>query len=275
MKEVELNSFLTSDYIYLPFDNKDKLQLRNDGIAFKNEEITVYKDKLVCSSVSGKIFGISEINSLSGVINVLVIENDYKDDVSKKIVSKKDIYELDSSEVKEAVQDIIKINNNTLVLEVKCDNNYDFKDEFLIKDNIVSILETLNLIDQVYSNIRIKIKLNKKHISIYQLLFSYLGTYPNIELCFTNPKNDETLVSVYDVLDIFNKLKNSLVRDYIYVSVKNNNNVYVLKVKRYSNLKDLLEYLNLMSTKILINDKLKIESANFLLDDKVNTINII
>ena len=242
MKEVELKSFLISDYIYLPFSNKEEIILRSDGLVYKNDTATIYKDKKLCSPVSGRISGISEINSMEGKVNVIVIENDFKDDISKKVISKNDI---------------------------------DFKDEFLLRESIIDVLETLNLIEQTYLEVQVKIRLDKRNISIYQMLFSYMGTYPNIQIEFSKSKEEETEVFLYDIIDLFNKIKNKLSRDFVFVTVRSGKSIDVVKVKRYSNLKDLLEYLNLMSTNILINEKLRIENGNFLLDDSVRTVNIL
>ena len=64
-------------------------------------------------------------------------------------------------------------------------------------------------------------------------------------------------------------------RDFVYVSVIYNNKQEVLKVKKNSNLKDILEYLDIMSTKLVINKNIEIQSGNFLLDESVYMINIL
>lgn len=272
MNELEINSFLTCDYIYLPYDNKDEINLRSTGMIYKNDHMSNYKNKKQYSPVSGKAYGLSSINTINGNINVLIIENDFKDKTFKKLISVKDIYELEKKKILELTENIGVANNLTLVLSYN--NDFDIKDEYLLKDNIKEILETLNIIDQNYEGLTVKIRLNKRDILSYQTLFSYLGTYPNIEIEFNKTDDNETCISIYDVLDIYNKLKNRNFRDYIYLSVKSNSNITVVKTKRNSNLKDLLVHLNIMSTNILINEKLKIENANFLLDENIKTVNI-
>lgn len=272
MNELEINSFLTCDYIYIPYDDKDKINLRNTGMIYKGDHISDFKNKKQYSPVSGKAYGLSTINTLDGNLNVLIIENDFKDKTYKKPISIKDIYELEKSKILELTEGVGLKNNLTLVLTY--DYDYDIKDEYLLKDNIKEVLETLNIIDQTYENLTVKIRLNKRDIMSYQTLFSYLGTYPNIEIEFNKTDENETCIFIYDVLNIYDNLKNKIKRDYIYVSVKNNSNITIVKTKRNSNLKDLLVHLNIMSTKILINEKLKIESANFLLDENIKTVNI-
>ena len=156
---------------------------------------------------------------------------------------------------------------------VSYDGKFDIRDEFLLKDNIKEILETLNIIDLTYEDLAVKIRLDKRDVMSYQILFSYLGTYPNIDIEFSHNYNEKE-ISIYDVIDIYDSLKNRNRRDYVYVSVVHDNSLNVIKTKRNSNLKDLLEYLNVMSTNIVVNGKLKIENGNFLIDESINTVNV-
>lgn len=272
MKDQELDIFLTNDYIYIPYENKDKLNLRSDNLVYKNDEIGDYLGRKEYSPVSGKAYGLSSIYSFSGPKNVLIVENDFIDKTSSKLISVKDIYELDKSIVIDKTRDIVG-EESILTLVVSSISNFDIKDEFLLRDNVKEILETLNIIDSVYDDLSVKIRLNKQDTKSYQLLFSYLGTYPNIDIVF-NENSNEKEISIYDIIDIYDSLKNRNRRDYVYVTVVYNSSLSVIKTKRNSNLKDLLEYLNVMSTKIIINDKLKTQNGNFLIDESVSVVNV-
>lgn len=274
MNELELEKFLTNDYIYIPYEDKDKLNLRSNSLVYKNDFLGEHFGKKQYSPVSGKAYGLSSIYSFDGPKNVLIIENDFTDKTSSKLISVKDLYDIDKNIIIDKTKSVIG-EANSLVLDVSYDNKYDIKDEFLLKDNVKEILETLNIIDNIYNDLTVKIKLDKKDVFSYQTLFSYLGTYPNIEIIFNkNFKDNEKILSIYDVIDIYDKLKNRNIRDYIYISIIFKDTIKVIKTKKNSNLKDILEYLNLMSTKIVINGKLKIENGNFLLDESVKTVNI-
>jgi hypothetical protein len=272
MNELEVDSFLTSDYIYIPFDDKEKISFRSNGVVYKNDLISEHKGKNEFSPVSGKAFGYGQINSTVGMKNVLVIENDFKDKVQKKLISNRDIYDISETTLKELTFRYVKCKN--LVLVIPYDDGYDVSGEYLLKDNIIEVLETLNLIDQTYDDLNVKIRLDKRDVISYQTLFSYLGTYPNIEVLFQSNSEEETVVSLYDVIDIYDRLKNRNFRDYIYLSVVYDNKITVVKTKKNSNLKDLLMHLSIMSTKIVINNKIKIENGNFMLDESVKVVNI-
>ena len=114
--------------------------------------------------------------------------------------------------------------------------------------------------------------MNKKDLSSYQTLFTYLGTYPNIKVSFKKTKNDS--LSLYDVIDIYNELKNKVNRDFIYVTLLHDSKIRVIKLKKNSNLKDLLEHIKVMGTTFIINNTIKVQNPNFLLDENVGTINI-
>lgn len=267
MKEIEVETFLTSDFIYIPYLNKENIKLNSDGYVFKDDLISEND----YSPVSGEAVGLTEIYGIGGVKKTVIVENDFKDSVRKNKISVRDLYDLKESDIKSIVNSYIK--NNTFYLYINYNNKYDYKDTIILKDNINIILETLNIIDNTYNNIDIKIILNKKDIHSYQLLFTYLGTYPNIKVEF-NKKIDNTL-SIYEVIDIYNKFKNRNNRDFVYVTLIYDNNIRVVKVKKYSNLKDLLEHIKVMGTSFLINGTIKINNANFLLSELIETINIV
>ena len=110
----------------------------------------------------------------------------------------------------------------------------------------------------------------KKDISSYKLLLSYLGTYPNISVIFN--KVTTNTYNLYEIIDIYNKIKNIKERDYIYISIVYNNTFLVNKVKKYSNLKDILECNQIIGKYYLINNNIKITNSNYLLDERVSQI---
>lgn len=264
MKEFEIDTFLTSDYIYIPYSSKEELSLDNEGYIFKNDKIGSNY-----SPISGKACGITEIYGVRGFKKTLIVENDFIDKVKSREFVNENIYELDKDIIKEIVNSYIV--DNTLYLYVSYNNKFDFKDYSILKDNINNILEALDVISETYSDLDIKIILNKKDIYSYQLLFNNLGTYPNINIDF---KKYDNYISLYDIIDIYNKFKNRIVRDFIYVTLVYNNTFNIIKLKKYSNLKDLLEHSKVLGDTYLINNTIKLTNPNFLLDDNVSIINV-
>ena len=265
----ELNEFLLSDYVYLPYINKEELSLRSDRQIFKGSSISSNKDNNKYSPVSGVIYGLSEISSLEGLKKVLIIENDFRDKEEIKRISNKDIYKIN----KDAAKNILKIDNDIIALRIYKSSSEDKRDAFILKDNVKNILETLNLIDILYPNVKVKIVMDKKDLTSYQTLFSYIGTYPNIDIEF-NTKKQYKYYSLYEIIDMYNSLKNSTIRDYIYFTMIYEKKSFVIKCKMYTNLSEVLNYLEILPKKIIVNGKTVLQSPHFLLEENIFLINI-
>ncbi len=270
MQETKTNEIYTLDYIFIPFANQNDVKLRENKIIYKDDIIVNSESKKEHSPVSGLFNGVGEINSVNGITNVIIIENDFKDTVEKKKTSIDDIYKLKSDIIKK----IWKPKTSEITLEIKKRDNNDFRDEFILNDNMNIILQTLDIIDQTYPDIEIKISIDKSNLKVYQSLFSYLGTYPNIIVDFNAPSQESTVLNIYEIIDIYNDIKNCNKRDYIYLTLINNQESSVIKTKKNSNLKDLLETLEISSTHAIINDNLKLTGVNFLLDENVYKIHV-
>ncbi len=105
----------------------------------------------------------------------------------------------------------------------------------------------------------------------YQLLFSYMGTYPNINLTFSSQVG--TNLSIYEVIDLYNEVKNKIKRDFIYINVSSKTSNTTYKIKKYTNLKELLNYIGINEiNKLVLNRKIKLNTYDFLLDE--NTLKI-
>ena len=146
--------------------------------------------------------------------------------------------------------------------------NKILKDYYILKDNVLNVLETLNLISETY-DMNVSILINKKDTRTYQLLFNYMGTYPNINIIFSTKGETK---SIYDVIDIFNTIKNKASRDYIYFTLINKNTLNVVKAKRYSNLKDVLVELKIVTSNLVVNNIKQLDNPNFLIDDNISLV---
>ena len=257
MKELEVENNYLFDYIYIPFDNESDLSLENEYV-YRNDLIV--KSKNIYSPISGRIYGKTDMNFYDSQSEVLVIENDFKDLINKSYIRNKDIYNVDIPKL-----DIL--NKSEIILKITNDINLSL----LFKDNIVNILETLNVIN-IKTKKNVKILLDKRNIYIYELLFSYIGTYPNIDIIF----NSETYtLDVYEIIDLYNLIRNNPIRDFIYIELSNKKDISILKVKKYCNLKELLYNKNISFNKdIVINDKVKTTNLDYIIDEKINKIYI-
>lgn len=268
--ENKITEILTVDYVFIPYQSEKDINIREDGIVYKDDVIILNDNIKEYSPISGIFNSLGEINTTQGIKKVIIIENNFKDSVEKKKISKLDIYELKSDTIKK----IWKPKSSELYLKLEFKDNYDLKDEFILNDNISKILQTLDILDQTYPAISVKIALNKNNLRVYQKLFSYLGTYPNIIVELNTNNLEGEVLNLYEVLDIYNDLKNCNKRDYIYFTIILKDEFKIIKTKKHSNLRDILESLNINSTTILINEKLKLSGVNFLLDESVYKISI-
>lgn len=268
----EVKEYLTVDYSYIPYTSKNELNLKDKDNVYRNEYISSFSDEMIFSPISGVPYGLSEIISCNGKTKCLIIENDYKDTVVSKTPNVKDIYSLSRDKIK----DILKIDCKELVLKLHKSSKNDLRDTIMLKEYVKEILDTLNLIDITYDDVKVQINIEKSDISSYQTLINYMGTYFNIEVTYKGTsKSLRKEISVYDVLDMHYKLKNSFKRDFIYITFETKNEVFVLKTKKYSNLYEILKYLEIKANKIIINATITINDSNFLLDDNVFLISII
>ena len=80
--------------------------------------------------------------------------------------------------------------------------------------------------------------------------------------------------SLYEIIDMYNSLKNSAIRDYIYFTIVYDKKSFVIKCKMYTNLSEVLNHLEILPKKIIVNGKTSLQSPHFLLDENIFLINI-
>ena len=152
MNEDIFVSVMTSEFIYIPFNDKTDLSIKN--LMVKKNELINVKDKIY-SPVSGKAYAYTEIPSLNGNAKSLIIENDFLDTMDNTF-QVENIYKIDKDKIKSIVGNI-----NSFTLKISFENKYDLKDYYILKDNVLNVLETLNLISETY-DMNVSILINKK-----------------------------------------------------------------------------------------------------------------
>ena len=151
MNEDIFVSVMTSEFIYIPFNDKTDLSIKN--LMVKKNELINVKDKIY-SPVSGKAYAYTEIPSLNGNAKSLIIENDFLDTMDNTF-QVENIYKIDKDKIKSIVGNI-----NSFTLKISFENKYDLKDYYILKDNVLNVLETLNLISETY-DMDVSILINK------------------------------------------------------------------------------------------------------------------
>ena len=83
--------FTIPEFVYVPFDDKTKIVLNKESNVFCNNKLCEFKNKDILSTVSGKAIGIKKMNSSYGIIDTLVVENNFRDKKEKILFVKKSI----------------------------------------------------------------------------------------------------------------------------------------------------------------------------------------
>ena len=100
----EYLTYLTAEYIYIPYDKEELLSLPKDKYTYNNSCLgTLSNGKKIFSPVSGKIIGISNMEYSDSFKNCLVIENDFIDR-REKLNPTRNINKLKKSEITESLE---------------------------------------------------------------------------------------------------------------------------------------------------------------------------
>ena len=132
-KEIqEYITYLSPEFIYVPFDSIDKLQLSKNKFVNHNTLLGERDNgKKIFSPVSGKVIGAKEMIYKSGKCKSLVIENDFIDK-KEKLNPTRNLSKTKKSDIVESLKKYgldNKINSKTtLVVNSLYDKNYDLKD---------------------------------------------------------------------------------------------------------------------------------------------------
>lgn len=236
MLEGSLREFLNPKYVFFPIEEGDKLRVKDNMYVYKNDILMLTADNIgVHSSVSGKVLGVKEMLYHSGKKSSLVIENDFKENTKMRRSARKYI----DSYTKQSFLDILedtglfqnggysyqKFENcqNLLINTVDCEPYFGNRYFYTI-ENIDSILETVDLIGELFGIEKREIAIKNVESAIVSGFMDMLGTYPNISIRLLEDdyqngldeylkknSNPGTLVlGVEEIVDIYNTLKKEM-----------------------------------------------------------------
>ena len=258
-------------YVYLPYESKENIKLPADGKVLVSTEISIYNGKTITSSVSGKILGSSSIYINNKQVNAVAIENDFRD-LKREAVKTKSFFDYSKNDIKNILREnkLEKSKMNPIVLEIKYIKNYDESDYLLVKEYANDILEALDKIAYGYDIKEIYIIVNKKDKEVRKEFLNYLGTYINIDLV-KKLKTEYSSFSVEEIVNLSNIFKIKARSRYIYLTINNKGNVYLVKTKKYVTLKELLIAMNIQSTNVFDINKNKLNELE-VLNGEIRTI---
>ncbi len=281
MKKVqEYITFLTPEFIYVPFDNQELLKLNSNMDVYHNSFLGTRNDgSNIFSPISGKILGIKDTNYNGYTSKSLVIENNFMDkrEVLNPVrnISKTKKSEMISSLEKYGLNK--KINSKTvLVINSSYDKKNDLKDVVINYESYEEILEAIDEFLDLFNMKNAYICIDRNDLYSINAYEKYINAFLNICIVHSNRKFKDAKCVFYSVEEILAIYK-AIHQDYMYdntIITINDGKTTVVKVKLYSSLGELLKALKITyrSKKILVNGK-EINSPNeFAIDSSVRSV---
>lgn len=294
----EIINILTTDYIYLPYSENMELHIKNDEYIYKDDLILSNDTKNIYSTVSGNVLGLTTLNNKKYIL----IENDYKDKVKKRIGTKKFINKYTKDEFVELINKYKIIENfdtTSKVLIINGIEEYidDITYNTLLKTNTIEILDTIDALIDIMNIRKCFLAVFNNDEETINTLLNNIGTYPKIDLkMFTpnhiiskkevlidkltkyrNKKYNIQYLNLKSILKMYNLLKKQRPTSNTYLTISNDDNKKVINVKIGSNLNDILNELKIDNKNIIVNGLLSgthLKDRNFIIDEKINSIYI-
>lgn len=256
-----LKTYLNPDYVFIPYHDGVKLNIKNNEIVQKNSILYIDNGRFIYSPISGKISGIND-NIVDGKQEkTIAIENDFRENSKPSI--KKDYKKLTREQT---IQKIRKYSNITekfnkpiLIINGSDYEPYEQTTSYLIKEHIEEILETVDFlinklkIEECYFVIR-----NDDDKNV-ETLINQIGMYPNIELRFipneypiahrhllikeiTSNYKETSYLTAEEVYLIYNILKKDRYITEKFITISGNliNKSAVINVKLGSRITDII-----------------------------------
>lgn len=279
-KTQEYITFLTPEFVYVPFDDEKLLKINSQRKVYHNGYLgTKTNNDKIFSPASGTILGIKNSVYNNYTSNSLVIENDFMDK-REKLNASRDINKIKKSEVIESLTKYglnKKINSKTtLVVNSLYDKKYDLKDMVI---NVESYEEILEAIDEFMELFGIKVGyicIDRSDLYSINAYEKYINAFVNICLVHSNKKFKDKNTVFYSVEEIL-AIHKAIHLDYMYdntIITINNGSPIIVKVKLYTSLSELLQALKITykSKHVLINNKEVKDISNFIIDESVRSV---
>jgi len=282
MKKVqEYITFLSPEFIYIPFDNQELLSLNKKGEVYNNSYLGKRSDgSNIFSSVSGNIIGIRQTDYNGFTSNALVIENNFIDK-REKLNFNKSISKIKKSEVITSLEKYglnKKIDSKTiLVVNSNYDKKNDLKDVVINCESYEEILEAIDEFMNIFNMKNCYICLDRNDLFSINAYEKYINAFLNICIVHSNNKFKDSKCVFYNVEEIL-AIHKAIHLDYMYdntiVTINDCGNTTVVKVKIYSSLTELLKALKITfrNKTILVNNKEISNPSIFAIDASVRSI---
>ena len=282
MKKVqEYITYLSPEFIYVPFDNIELLHIKKSKLVYNNTFLGTTNDgSKIFSPVSGKIIGVKDMIYNNKNSKALVIENDFIDR-REKLNPTRNMSKLKRSEIVESLEKYglnKKINSKTtLVVNSLYDKNNDLKDMVINYESYEEILEAIDEFMDIFNMKTCYICVDRDDLISISAYEKYINAFPNICIVHSNNKFKDSTCAFYTVEEIL-AIYRAIHLDYLYDSVmftiNCNENLTIVKVKIYTALFEILRALKVQykNKKIFVNNKEISNIKSFVVDSNVRSI---
>jgi Na+-translocating ferredoxin:NAD+ oxidoreductase RnfC subunit len=279
-KAQEYITYLSPEFIYVPFDNIELLTLSKNKKVFNNSLLGTKNDgSKIFSPVSGSVIGIRETKYSDFDSKALVIENDFIDK-RVKLNHTRNMSKVKKSEIIESLEKYglnKKINSKTtLVVVSKYDKKFDLKDLVINVESYEGILEAIDEFMDIFNMKTCYLCIDRNDLYSINAYEKYINAFLNICIVHSDKKfKDSTCVfySIEEILAIYKAIHLDYMYDNTIITI-NNGNTTIVKVKLYSSLSELLKVLKIpyKSKNVYVNNKLIENIENFAIDSKVRSV---
>ena len=277
----EYITYLSPNYIYVPFDNMELLRIKKSKNVYHNMSLGTTSDgKYIYSPVSGRIVGLKEIEYSGGKYNSLVIENDFIDKKEQlnplKNVSKLKKADIIESLTKYGLNKSIN-SKTTLVVNSLYNKKYDLRDMVINHESYEEILEAIDEFMNVFNMKNCYICVDKNDLYSINAYEKYINAFLNICLVHSNKRFKDNKCVFYGVEDIL-AIHKAMCLDYMYdntiITINHKGEPTIVKVKLYTSLYELLKALKIAYTNkiIYVNNKPINNVLDFVLDSSCRSI---
>ena len=233
-----IKTYFNPKYVFLPIYENTKLLVNDNKYVYKNDIVMTRENgEQVYSPVSGVVLGVRDMLYATGKYPSIVIENDFKESIKFSPSIKMRISDYTKSEFLKVLKETGLIYNdqfiyrkfnkvtNILVNGVEREPYFGRK-YFLLRDYVSDILETVDLISELFHVENAVIAIKNIDNDIISAFMNEMGTYPNIELRLINndypngidarlkeivDMKDATVFDVEEIVNIYDCLKKRIV----------------------------------------------------------------
>lgn len=276
----EYITYLTPEYIYIPYDNESLLTLNKNRLVYHNMNLGTNNDgNIIFCPVSGKVIGIKEMEFNNKKSNTLVIMNDYKDK-RERLNPSRNMNKVKKTDIVASLQKYNlnkKINSKTtLVVNSLYDKNYDLKDMVINYESYEGILEAIDEFMSIFNMKNCYICIPKSDLYSISAYEKYINAFMNICIVHSNKKfkdNNCVFYSIEEILAIYKAIHLDYMYDNTIITI-NNGKSTIVKVKLYTSLYEVLKALKITykGKKILVNNKEINDVKDFVIDSSIRNI---